>query len=161
MEKIKNKLFNGINKVLLISLGFFLVFIVMWIGVEIAVIFDEGIFLNHYFSIFGSIFIAIILFELLSLMITVGKKDPFQRKNAIRLHVVSGCLFCFSILAFAYDYFLYGTFTLLTIANTPDEFGLHIRSMGLVLFLMSLIVFVIAELFKTASKIKEENDLTV
>ncbi|MGE5473959.1 MAG: DUF2975 domain-containing protein [Ignavibacteriales bacterium] len=105
---------------------------------------------NYYFSLvlflLSGFFALVIIFEMRRLLARIGKMTPFVIENYKSFRNISLSSLSIAVL-FAIKMFFYNSF--LTIVIT------------MIFFLGSLFAIILAEVFKQAALIKEENDLTV
>lgn len=92
------------------------------------------------------IFALLIVHELRKMFITLNKQDPFQRANVICLKKISRWSLVIAV-AYAVKIIIFPTF--LTIV------------MAMVFVIIGLFTYILAEVFRQAVEVKEENDLTI
>lgn len=110
------------------------------------------------FSITAYCCVLGICHELIKINYTLICKKPFVIENAKRMQKIALYLFAISAYVFTKDWL---NFSSHIFAYTFDKTGLNTDSECLIFILLGLFVLILANIFKTAVKIKDENDLTI
>lgn len=96
--------------------------------------------------------------ELIKINSTLISKAPFVIENVKRMQKISVYLFIISAYVFIKDWL---KFKAHIFAYNFDKTGLNTDAEGLIFVLVGLFVLILAKIFQTAIKIKDENDLTI
>jgi hypothetical protein len=96
--------------------------------------------------------------ELIKINETVIRKIPFIIENVKRMQKIAVYLFIISVYVFIKDWL---KFKAHIFAYNFDKSGVITDAECLIFVLLGLFVLILANIFKTAIKIKNENDLTV
>ncbi|MTK10850.1 MAG: DUF2975 domain-containing protein [Clostridiaceae bacterium] len=99
-----------------------------------------------------------IVHELIKINDMVIRKTPFIMENVKRMHKIAVYLFIISVYVFIKDWL---RFKAHIFAYTFDNSGLNSDAECLIFVLLGVFVLILAKIFKTAIKIKNENDLTI
>lgn len=124
----------------------------------------------NYFTIKSSLFMLILsivaycsVLEIIRELIKINDtliidKMPFVKANVERMQRISICLFIISVYVFIKDWLKFKSHFL---AFDFDNTGLVTDSEFIIFVLLGLLVLVLANIFKNAIEIKNENDLTI
>ncbi|MBR9648881.1 DUF2975 domain-containing protein [Clostridium tyrobutyricum] len=110
------------------------------------------------FSIVAYCCALAICHELIKINSTLICKTPFTTENIKRMQKISAYLFIISAYVFTKDWLKFKSH-IFTYNFNKD--GLITDSECLIFILLGLFVLILANIFKTAVKIKNENDLTI
>lgn len=110
------------------------------------------------FSIVAYCCAIAICYELIKINNTLICKKPFIIENVKSMHKMAAYLFIISAYVFTKDWVKFKSHIFV---YTFDKNGLSTDSECLIFILLGLLVLILANIFKAAIEIKNENDLTI
>lgn len=104
--------------------------------------------------------VLVIIYQLRKVLDTLIDKKPFSLINVRRFHYIGYCILLIGVLIFINDLYFKGLLATLTIYDDGGS-GIYTNIDVYILFFTGVFSIILAEIFRIAYKIYEENELTI
>lgn len=164
---MKDKKYRTITNFLIITLNILMaVGVIAGIGIIVSAVISgvpkvnsSNFTLNCVIFFIGTASLIYILYNLKKILKSVLSNGPFTMNNVKCLNKISICCFIITI-CYLINFIFNNLFTKFSFIEI-DKTGIHTDTEFLIFFFAGLFVVILAQVYKQAVEVKEENDFTI